>query len=75
MTYRKFREIISSQMLSCNPVQKCYPGDHNMRAAMKVLKTQQSVMVVEVTKKYFFIANKKRQICKDITTLCVHAKK
>ena len=40
VTYRKFREIISSHMLLYNPVQELYPGDHNMRVVAKVMRTQ-----------------------------------
>ena len=46
-----------------------------MREATKVVKTQQSGTVVEGTEKDFSVAKKKRKICKDITTLCFHAKK
>ena len=46
-----------------------------MRAATKVVKTQQSGTVVEGTEKEFAIAKKKRKICKDITTLCIHSEK
>ena len=73
MTYRKFREIISNQMLSPNPVQRHYPGDHKMRAVTKVVRIQKSVSAGEVTEKYFSIAKNKQQICKAITILCVHA--
>ena len=62
-------------MLSYNPVQKQYPGDHKMGAVTKAVKTQQSGTVGAVTEKDFAIAKKKRRICKDITTLCVHAEK
>ena len=62
-------------MLSYNPVQKRYSGDHKMRAVTKVVRTQQSGRVGEVTEKDFAIAKKKRRICKDITTLCFHAEK
>ena len=41
----------------------------------KVVRNQKSGSVGEVTEKYFAIAKKKRQICKDITTLCFHAEK
>ena len=44
-------------------------------AVTKVASTQKSGSVGEVTEKYFAIAKKKRQICKDITTLCFHAEK
>ena len=46
-----------------------------MRAATKVVKKQQSGTVVEGTEKDFSVAKKKRQICKDITTLCIHSEK
>ena len=51
VTYQKFREIISSQMLSYNPVQKRYPGYHRMRAVTRGVRTQHSVIVGEVTGK------------------------
>ena len=38
VTYQKFREILSSQMLSYNKLQKRYPGDHNMRSVMEVVQ-------------------------------------
>ena len=44
-----------------------------MRGVGKVVKTQQSVTVGAVTKNKFTIANKKQRICKNTTTLCVHA--
>ena len=68
VTYRNFREIISSQMLSYNPVQKGCTGDHNMITVTKVVRMQQSGSVGAVTEKYFAVAKKKRQIFKDITT-------
>ena len=46
-----------------------------MTAVTKVVRTQQSGRVVSLTEKDFSIANKKRRICKDITTLCFHAEK
>ena len=42
---------------------------------MKMARTQQSGKVVAVTGKYFAVAKKNRQVCKDITTLCFHAEK
>ena len=75
MTHLKFREILSSQMLSYNPVQKHYPGDHKMRAVTKVVRTYQSVRVGEVTEKEFSVAKNKWRVCKDINTLCFYAKK
>ena len=75
VTYQKFRELISSQMLSYNPVQKRYPGDHKMREVIKVVRTQQSGRVGAVTEKDSTIAKKKKRICKDITTLCFHTEK
>ena len=51
VTYRKFREIIPSQMLSYNPVQKRYPVDHKMMEVKKVVRNQQSGRVGEVTEK------------------------
>ena len=41
VTYRNFREILSSQMLSYNPVQKQYTGDNKMREVNKAVMTQQ----------------------------------
>ena len=73
VTYKKFRGILSSQMLWYNPVQKRYPGYHNIMAVTKVVKTQKPETVGEVTEKELFLAKKKRWICKDITTLCVHS--
>ena len=58
MTYRKFREILSSQMLLYNTVHKLYPGDQNMRAWTKVVKTQKSGTVGRVTEKVFAVAKK-----------------
>ena len=40
-----------------------------------MIKTQQSGTVVEGTEKEFAIAKKKRKICKDINTLCIHSEK
>ena len=68
VTYRNFREIISSQMLSYNLVQKGCTGDQNMITVTKVVRMQHSGSVGEVTDKYFAVAKKKRQIFKDITT-------
>ena len=62
VTYRKFREILSSHMLSYNLVQKRYPGDYNMRVVTKVVRTQQSGRVEEVTEKDFAVSKKKRRI-------------
>ena len=45
-------------MLSYNLVQKRYPGDHKMMTVTKVVRTQQSGRVVEVTEKYLSIAKK-----------------
>ena len=56
VTYRNFGEILSSQMISYNPVQKRYPGYHKMRAVMKVVRTHQSGTVGAVTEKYFDVA-------------------
>ena len=56
-------------------MQKRYLGYHKMRAVKKVVKTQQSGTLGEVTEKDFAVANKKRIIFKDITTVCVHAEK
>ena len=75
MTNRKFREIILSQMVLYNPLQKRYPVDHKMREVTKVVKKQMSVTVGSVMEKDFAVAKKKKRICKDITTLCVHAEK
>ena len=60
-------------MLSNNIVQKGYPGDNKMRSVTKVVRTQYSVNVGEVTEKEFNVATKKRRICKDITTFYLHA--
>ena len=49
VTYQHFREILSSQMISYNPVQKLYPGDHNMGEVTKLVKTQQLLTMGEVT--------------------------
>ena len=57
-------EILSSQMLSYNPVQKRYLGYHKMRVVKKVLKRQQSVTVISGTEKDSDIDNKERKICK-----------
>ena len=46
-----------------------------MRAVTKLVKAQQSGTLGAVTEKDFAVANKKRIICKHITTLCVHAEK
>ena len=62
VTYQKFREIISSQMISYNTLQKRYPGDYNMRSVTRVVKTQQSVTVGEIMEKDFDVAKKKRII-------------
>ena len=38
VTYQNFREILQSQIISYNPLQKHYPGDHKMRAVTKVVR-------------------------------------
>ena len=73
--YQTFREILSSQMLSYNPVQNIYPGDNNIGAVKKVVNRKQSVMVGGVMEKDFSVSKKKRRICKDITALCFHVER
>ena len=73
--YRNFRGILSSKMISYNPVQKCYPRDHNIKAVTKVVKSQHSGTVVAVTWKDFDDAKKERRIWKYITLSCVEAEK
>ena len=48
-------------MLSYNPVQKRYPGYHNMRSVTKVVNRHQSGTVGAVMEKDFTVSKKKRR--------------
>ena len=71
VTYRKFREILSSQMITYNQLQKSYTEYHKMRTVAKGVKMKHPGTVGSVTDKDFSVANKKRQICKNIVCTCI----
>jgi hypothetical protein len=73
VTFHRFRDILSNQMLQYTPLKQKYPGDAQMRSVTQMTRVKRKEKVGEYSEHDFKHARKMKRLCEDITDLCSHA--